>query len=487
MPEKATKERLFGPRLVKPAVQEHTQTKPMISNLLGKEDLLKFIGQNKNLPSKDKDYLQLYLNLENFINTNLGYSKENLRSEIRTKFNTRWLEPRMHVLFNKKNPDQLIFIVLFLESVIEKLAKYIDFKNFKEILRQSIFFRDMEITADKGGLFKAEIKIFSDESKYLDIMIDANELLHSIYLYAEDTLGANHTHRIFSSTYEEFNDKFGGLPKFSAMIRALPVGILDEEKFNLLTKEELESVSKKLARIDTMKSEFTNIAAHELKTPIVPIKGFLSMMKKYPEKYGLNEKGLDYINICLKSAARLEDLVTDILDVSKLETGEMKFEMKELNLAPLLKNELKQLSFLLKETNIALNSKIPDTIMVYGDSHRLSQVIGNLIKNALKFTEEGTVTLKAKTMGDNVRVDVIDTGMGIRKEDLNKLFTKFFQGQDIATRRTKGTGLGLAISKEIIEKHKGKIWAESGGLGKGSTFSFSLPVNNNAKAAFKTK
>jgi signal transduction histidine kinase len=444
--------------------------------------ILEKIGENKKLPAEERDYLRQYLLLENFIvESNLGYTRENLREIVRTKFNTKWLSPRLNVLFNKKNPDQLIFSLLFLESVLTEIVKYKNSKELQEILRQSIFFSDKVIIGNKASLSKFERKIFSDESKFLDIMIDVNELLHSIYLYSEKTIGANQTHILFSSSFEALRQNYEKLPKFSAMIKALPAGILDEEKFSQLSKEELETVSRKLSRIDTMKSEFTNIAAHELKTPLVPIKGFLSIMKKYPEKYGLNEKGLEYINICLKSAVRLEDLVTDILDVSKLETGEMKFEMKELNLAPLLKNEVKQLSFLLKENKLSLNSKIPGTIMVYGDSPRLSQVIGNLLKNALKFTDKGTVTLNAKIIGDNVQVDFIDTGIGIRKEDLKKLFTKFFQGQDITTRKTKGTGLGLAISKEIVEKHKGKIWAESKGFGKGSTFSFSLPVKSGIK------
>jgi signal transduction histidine kinase len=89
------------------------------------------------------------------------------------------------------------------------------------------------------------------------------------------------------------------------------------------------------------------------------------------------------------------------------------------------------------------------------------------------------LNINVRLAGKSIQVDVIDTGLGIRKEDMEKLFTKFFQGQDITTRKTKGTGLGLAICKEIIEKHKGKIWAESEGLGKGSTFSFSLPIKKS--------
>jgi signal transduction histidine kinase len=450
--------------------------------------VLKKIKDSKKLPIGERDYLQDYMLLEKIIvESNLGYTKEKIREIVKAKFNTKWLSPRLYVLFNKKNPDQLIFSLIFLESVLMDMVKYKNLKELQGILRQSIFLNDIVVIGDKVSLSKSEIKLFSDESKFIDIMVGINELLHSIYSYSEKIIGASQTHNIFSRSFEALRINYEKLAKFSAMIKALPAGILDDEKFSLLSKEELESVSRKLSKIDKIKSDFTNIAAHELKTPLVPIKGYLSMMLKNPEAYGLNKEAQKFIGICLSSAERLEDLVTDILDISKLEAGEMKFDMEEIDLAPLLKNESKQLSFLAKENKTELKSKVPKTILVYGDSHRLSQAIGNLIKNAIKFAKKGSVTINASIIGSNVRVDFIDTGMGMREEDKSKLFTKFFQGQDIATRKTKGTGLGLAICKEIIEKHKGKIWAESEGLGKGSTFSFALPVKISAKETLKTK
>jgi len=128
-----------------------------------------------------------------------------------------------------------------------------------------------------------------------------------------------------------------------------------------------------------------------------------------------------------------------------------------------------------KDIDLVFNM-LPKPPIILADEKRLSQVLGNLITNAIKFTDKGSVTINVKLFNNKVQVDVIDTGTGIKKEDIPKLFTKFFQVQEAATRKTKGTGLGLAISKSIIEAHKGRIWASSKGLGKGSTFSFSLPV-----------
>ena len=190
----------------------------------------------------------------------------------------------------------------------------------------------------------------------------------------------------------------------------------------------------------------------------------------------INKKAREYVDICLRNADRLESLVQDILDVSKLEAGEMKFEMQQVNLVLLMHNTIIDISSLAKEKNLSLNSNLPKTLpSVYADPQRISQVISNLIKNAIKFTDKGSVKISAKVSGHNIQVEVADTGVGIKKEDLPRMFTKFFQAEDVATRKTKGTGLGLAICKEIIEKHNGKIWVESE-FGKGSSVYFNLPI-----------
>jgi PAS domain S-box-containing protein len=221
--------------------------------------------------------------------------------------------------------------------------------------------------------------------------------------------------------------------------------------------------------------DFTNIAAHELKTPITPIKSFLNLIKEDPSSFGINETGLSYINTCLKNVERLDRLIGDILDISKLDAGGMHFNFEKFNLVSLINTEISNFSDDLKKSKIVLATEIPGSdISIYGDKGRISQVLGNLIKNAIKFTEKGSILVKLSCSLDKVQVDVIDSGIGIRKSDSDKLFTKFFQAEDITTRRTKGTGLGLVISKEIIKAHRGEIWATSQGRGKGSTFSFTL-------------
>lgn len=251
-------------------------------------------------------------------------------------------------------------------------------------------------------------------------------------------------------------------------------------------REELNRSYKKLRGMDAMKDEFTNLGAHELKTPLVPLKGYLEILQKTPEKFGLNEAGLKHIETCQRNVERLRELVGDILEISKLQTGQLKFEMKDLDFVTLLKDVVGGYRELITPNGVEFKAEIPESLpKIYGDATRLTEVVSNLLENAKKFTEKGCVVLKAAKSGDVIRVDVIDTGMGIKKEDHERLFTKFFQGQGIVKRKTKGTGLGLAISKKIIEAHGGKIWGESKGLGKGSTFSFALPINGKHKVPVK--
>jgi nitrogen-specific signal transduction histidine kinase len=291
--------------------------------------------------------------------------------------------------------------------------------------------------------------------------------------------GKEGTEHIFEDAYDRIKKDYYGFPIFSNVLSAMPKDILETEKINMLSKEELENLSRSLKKTEIMKAEFTNIAAHELKTPLVPLKGFLDIMRQHPEKYGLNDKGLEYVEVCYRNVNRLNELVGDILDISKLEAGEMKFDMQGVNMVDLLRNCTKDFSIAMQQKGIVFETNIPDSLpIISGDTQRLTQVIENLINNSMKFTEKGKIKLQAQLVDNFIQVTISDTGVGIDKMEIDRLFTKFFEAQSVITRNTTGTGLGLAISKEIIEAHHGHIWAESEGLGKGSVFSFTIPIKD---------
>jgi PAS domain S-box-containing protein len=232
-----------------------------------------------------------------------------------------------------------------------------------------------------------------------------------------------------------------------------------------------------LKKTENIRLEFTNIAAHELKTPLTPIRTLLSLMHDDPSNYGINAEGTAQLEVCLRNVNRLNVLIGDILDISRIEAGGMKFLMRKFDLLAVLKNTVRDYSETIKKKNLTLRTKLPKSLpLLFGDSQRISQVVGNLLKNASNFTKSGSIMVTASIKSGDVQVEIIDTGAGISKAGQEKLFTKFYQEQDITTRSTKGSGLGLAISKGIIEHHKGKIWAFSQGKGTGTTFTFTLPL-----------
>jgi PAS domain S-box-containing protein len=237
---------------------------------------------------------------------------------------------------------------------------------------------------------------------------------------------------------------------------------------------ERRNAEQKIKESERAKAEFMNIAAHELKTPIIPLKGYLEMLL-WDEN--IDEEKRKWLKICLRNTSTLIFLINDILDVARLESNNLKLTKEKTDLTELINGVLQDMQPMADDKNLELNKRVlDDSLPVEIDKRRISQVLRNLINNAIKCTEEGTVVVKAEKMGEKVQVSVEDTGIGIKKEDISKLFKKFSQLGEAETRKVEGTGLGLYICKGIMDQHDGKIWAESSGSGKGSTFSFSLPV-----------
>jgi signal transduction histidine kinase len=228
---------------------------------------------------------------------------------------------------------------------------------------------------------------------------------------------------------------------------------------------------------DKMQKEFINIAAHELRTPIMPILGeaeFIEHQFNNTRKTVEIEK--EQLSLIIRNAKRLDRLASDILDVSKIESQSLKLNRERFNLKEVLSAAVQDLRDHIAK-NIGNNPSLQvlykaDDIIVSADKERISQVISNILNNALKFTEEGYISISTERKGKDVIITVKDTGVGIDSEILPRLFSKF------TTKSEKGTGLGLYISKNIVERHGGKIWAANNADGKGATFIFSIPINN---------
>jgi PAS domain S-box-containing protein len=256
-------------------------------------------------------------------------------------------------------------------------------------------------------------------------------------------------------------------------------------KMNFLVPEGRDITERKKAEemlIEAMKvkSDFTSTVSHELRTPLTAIKEGIAIVLDGTTG-ALNAEQKDFLSLAKRNVDRLARLINDVLDFQKLEAQKMVFNIQENDINALVREVHNTMAPLTGKKGLGFLLQLEEGLpQVKFDRDRIVQVLTNLVNNAIKFTENGSIVIATKC-GDNViQVAVKDSGPGVKVEDMGKLFQQFRQLEKITERKTGGTGLGLAISKEIIERHKGKIWAESE-FGKGTTFWFSLPVKAKDK------
>jgi PAS domain S-box-containing protein len=257
-----------------------------------------------------------------------------------------------------------------------------------------------------------------------------------------------------------------------------PVALTDEGPFNVVA---VFRDTTKEAEIDRMKSEFLSMAAHELRAPMTSIKGYSDMLL-----LGLageyDERQKQFLNTIKANVDRVLEMVKEFSEISRLETGALKLDIKPLHIDDLVSEVVVSLRPQIEAKKINLSVEVPpDLPEVWGDRTRIIQILTNLVTNAYKYTpERGRITIGAHWVDDSVQVDVTDTGIGIAPQDQEKLFTRFFRADHPEVRRVAGTGLGLSIAKSIVEMHGGRIWVKSQ-LGEGSTFSFTLSLADYAQ------
>jgi PAS domain S-box-containing protein len=243
------------------------------------------------------------------------------------------------------------------------------------------------------------------------------------------------------------------------------------------------------------KSEFLANMSHELRTPLNHIIGFSELLSD--KHFGdLNPTQNEYLDDILQSSRHLLSLINDILDLSKMEAGKMELNLAPVGLKPLLENALIMIKEKAHKQGIRLQTEFGDLPeMIRADERKIKQILYNLLSNAVKFTpDKGSIRLSAQRVpssesggrdtqglvpgheGDVIKISIIDNGIGLEESDQERIFKPFEQADNSASRRYQGTGLGLSLAKQIVELHGGRIWAESEGEGKGSTFCFILPT-----------
>jgi len=239
-----------------------------------------------------------------------------------------------------------------------------------------------------------------------------------------------------------------------------------------LKKDELEKTNLKLKELDRMKSDFVSNVVHELRTPLTLIKGNLDNIEKgFAGEVQPMQK--EILSDVFRVVNRLARLVNDLLDLSKIESGKTELNKEDLDIVEVVGEVTKGFEKLAKDKGVGIKKELPGSkVIVKADRDKLTQVFVNLIGNALKFTDKGDVTIRIIELQDEVQVEIQDTGPGMDKDRIGKIFDKFVR---IVAEKKEGTGLGLPIAKDIISLHKGRIRVEST-PGRGSTFIFNLPI-----------
>ena len=243
----------------------------------------------------------------------------------------------------------------------------------------------------------------------------------------------------------------------------------------LIDSSALEETNRKLMELDRLRTYFLGMVSHDLKAPLVAIESYLQViLGGFAGE--INEEQRKMLD---RSSHRIEELlglVSDLLDVSRIEAGQIAKEFKAVCLSEVVEGSLEDVRAMAVEKEMDLRVEMPEKLpVIQAAPHRLRQVLNNLLINAVKFTPaKGLITLSVEDRGDCLHVEVMDSGVGIPPEDLPRVFDEFFRGRDV---ERAGVGLGLAIAKKIVEAHGGKIWAESPCTpdGKGSKFTFTVP------------
>ena len=232
----------------------------------------------------------------------------------------------------------------------------------------------------------------------------------------------------------------------------------------------------RLAEANRMKSEFISVVSHQLRSPLSNLRWTIELLTS-GRVNGVSEKQLEYFNILRENSARMRELVSDLLTVSRIETEKLPLKKKEISLEALIRKIIEELEIFTKASNVKVEFRVKENLpKVFADPAQIRLAIENLLDNAIRYIKEkGRVEIKLEKADKHCRFEIKDTGAGIPKEDQKYIFQKFFRSENVMKHQTQGSGLGLYIAKSIVEKSKGKIGFKSQ-EGVGSTFWFTLPI-----------
>jgi signal transduction histidine kinase len=353
---------------------------------------------------------------------------------------------------------------------------------------------EMAMARDKTKVFD---HIIVTEKGDIAGIVSVQNILKSLVSIQERN--ARELNRVNEQLLKEFEEKKAAEHGLLRLNKELGDRIAERTADLQASNEKLRLAASAAEAANCAKSEFLANMSHELRTPLNHIIGFTELV--LDQHFGpLNDTQTEYLGDVLSSSKHLLSLINDILDLSKVEAGRLDLQHSEVNLRVLIENSLIMIKEKALKHGIKLATRIrnvPDTIEA--DERKLKQILYNLLSNSVKFTPDGgSVCLSAHTLSgekvpgpvglseesfaDYLEISVADTGIGLREEDCCRIFQPFVQVDGSSTRRYQGTGLGLSLTKRLVELHRGRIWVESEGEGKGSVFRVLLPRNQPDQA-----
>jgi len=249
--------------------------------------------------------------------------------------------------------------------------------------------------------------------------------------------------------------------------------------FTMIDISQLKEYEEKQRELDQIRKDFINTASHELKNPLTAINGACQLLKKFYSNK-IDSEMDDLINIILRAGKRMKNLINELINTSRVDSGKAKLIKTKENLIKLVNNYLHDIKYLIKERELNIIKDFQEDIQIYIDRDMIEEVFANLMSNAIKFTPpKGDIIIKIQKINNSVDLSIKDTGVGLTKEEIKKLFHKFSRIKRDSSKFdiiSEGTGLGLYITKKIVEMHKGEIIVKSEGRNRGSTFIVKLPI-----------
>ncbi|HDN86156.1 MAG: hypothetical protein DRP68_01890 [Candidatus Omnitrophota bacterium] len=415
-----------------------------VEDKLKKLSFLKnFINNSLNILDRD----ELFQQISEKVIRDMGFEKALivLFGTLEEKVNINFSKNESDVIkhFIERNRENLLSLPLVSPEleIAKELKKNLNFEEFLlgPIVSGTHIYAFLFVSKCiiEGGMSEAEKEVFSILCMYLGQCLDNIKSFEALY-----------------QAGEELENK------------------IKEKTFELTkTLKEIEKISK-------MKSDFISSVSHELRTPLTSIKGFSSLL--VAEKFGkLPPQAKERLKKIDDNVNKLVDMVNTLLDISRIESRRIEVKIAPYDITKLVKDTVDFLLPQIENKNINLNIDTPSSLYVYMDKNLIERVLINLVNNAIKFTPpRGEITVRCTKSNSKVTVSVKDTGCGIPKDDLEKIFQEFYRADNPINREVRGTGLGLSLVKRIIELHKEKIWVESE-VGKGTTFHFTLTEAKN--------